>query len=70
MQHWTKLDYPEGEPCPEGRQGHAAVCLSPGARPQLVVFGGADTGGDTLIQGVMWILDVESRRWKEVRTVL
>ena len=66
MQHWTKLDYPKDEPCPAARKYHAAVCLGQGTQPQLVVFGGEDEDGDTLTD--IWILDVESRRWKEVRT--
>ena len=57
------MEYPEGEPCPAGRYTHAAVCLGQGTRPQLVVHGGQDFCG---LNDVLWILDVESGRWKEV----
>ena len=59
------MEYPEGEPCPAGRYRHAAVCLGQGTRPQLVVIGGYDDGYD-VPNNVLWILDVESGRWKEV----
>ena len=58
------MEYPEGEPCPAGRYDHAAVCLGQGTRPQLVVIGGQD--GYDVLNDVLWILDVESGRWKEV----
>ena len=59
------MEYPEGEPCPTGRYHHAAVCLGQGTRPQLVVIGGQD-GNYRALNDVLWILDVESGRWKEV----
>ena len=59
------MEYPEGEPCPAGRRSHAAVCLGQGTRPQLVVIGGQDNNSHVL-NDVLWILDVESERWKEV----
>ena len=59
------MEYPEGEPCPAGRHDHAAVCLGQGTRPQLVVSGGQDNNYQVL-NYVLWILDVESGRWKEV----
>ena len=58
------MEYPEGEPCPAGRYHRAAVCLGQGSRPQLVVHGGYD--GNLVLNDVLWILDVESGRWKEV----
>ena len=57
------MEYPEGEPCPAGRYEHAAVCLGQGTRPQLVVHGGQDLHA---LKDVLWILDVESGRWKKV----
>ena len=64
MQHWSKLHYAEG-PCPEGRMWHAAVCLGYGGdHPQLLVTGGLGNGSKVLSD--VWMLDVESRRWKEV----
>ena len=58
------MEYPEGESCPTGRQYHAAVCLGQGTRPQLVVFWGRDD--NHVLNDALWILDVESGRWKEV----
>ena len=58
------MEYPEGEPCPAGGYEHAAVCLGQGTRPQLVVSGGGD--GYRVLNDELWILDVESGRWKEV----
>ncbi len=65
MQHWSKVDS-EG-PCPVGRYFHSAACLDYGGdNPQLVVAGG--TGGDVLmVLSDVWILDVNSRRWRKVR---
>ena len=65
MQHWSKLDYHEGEPCPVGRSGHAAVCLGYGDHPQLLVTGGRGVANKVL--GDAWMLDVQSGRWREVR---
>ena len=63
MQHWSKLEI-QGESCPVGRWGHAAVCLGYGGdHPQLLVTGGY---GGTLLSDV-WLLDLESGRWREVR---
>ena len=65
MQHWTKLDHHEGEPCPVGRSSHAAVCLGYGGdHPQLFVTGGYASGGKGLSDA--WMLDVQSGRWREV----
>ena len=64
MQHWNKLEI-QGESCPVGRYVHAAVCLGYGGdHPQLLVIGGHD--GTTPLSDV-WLLDLESGRWREVR---
>ena len=68
MQHWSKLDHHEGEPRPVGRMGHAAVCLDYGDHPQLLVTGGR--GGGKKVLGDAWLLDVQSGRWREVRTLI
>ena len=65
MQHWSKLDRHEGEPCPVGRSGHAAVCLDYGDHPQILVTGGRGVG-DKVLRGA-WILEVQSGKWREVR---
>ena len=66
MQHWSKLDYREGEPCPMRRNSHAAVCLGYGQdHPQLLVTGGRGAGNKVLSDA--WMLDVQSGRWREVR---
>ena len=63
MQHFSKMDT-QGESCPEGRSSHAAVCLGYGGdHPQLLVTGGM---GNSLLSDV-WLLDVQSGRWREVR---
>ena len=49
-----------------GRAVHATVCLGYGGdQPQLLVTGGIDSDGNILSDA--WLLDVESRRWREVR---
>ena len=64
MQHFSKMDT-QGESCPKGRYLHAAVCLGYGGdHPQLLVTGGYD-GSSILID--VWLLDVQSGRWREVR---
>ena len=66
MQHWSKLSHHAGEPCPVGRAAHATVCLGYGGdQPQLLVTGGMD--GDDNVLSDVWLLDVETRRWREVR---
>ena len=57
------MDPQEGEPWPVGRRYHAAVCVGYGDRPQLLVTGGLGSGG-TLSD--MWLLDVDTGRWREV----
>ena len=69
MQHWSKLEHPEGEPWPVGRARHAAVCLGYGGdHPQLLVTGGLDAGLKVLSDA--WLLDSKSGQWREVRTQL
>ena len=64
MQHWSRLDIKEGEPCPVKRAYHAAVCLGYGGdHPQ--VTGGFSAGRKVLSD--VWKLDIQSRRWREVR---
>ena len=55
-----------GAPQPPKRAYHAACCLNYGEdHPKLLVSGGVDEDDDVL--GDMWILDVNSGRWTEVR---
>ena len=64
-QEWTKLERAEGAPWPAERSSHAACCLNYGQdHPQVLVTGGADKNGNALSD--MWILDVQSGRWREV----
>ena len=64
MQHFSKMDT-QGESSPEGRYLHAAVCLGYGGdHPQLLVTGGH--GSDHTLNDV-WLLEVQSGRWREVR---
>ena len=65
MQHFSKMDT-QGESCPEERSSHAAVCLGYGGdHPQLLVTGG-DNGRRSFLSDV-WLLDVQSGRWRKVR---
>ena len=64
MQHWSKVDPQEGEPWPVGREYHAAVCVGYGDRPQVLVTGGMGTSYNLLSD--MWLLDVDTGRWREV----
>ena len=60
------MEHPVGEPCPVGRSFHAAVCLGYGGdHPQLLVIGGKDA--DDHVLGDAWLLDMQSRKWIEVR---
>ena len=59
------MDIQEGESCPVGRSGHAAVCLGYGGdNPQLLITRGLGVGNKVLSDS--WILDLQSGRWKEV----
>ena len=63
MQHFSKIDT-QGESCPNERSDHAAVCLGYGGdHPQLLVTGGVRGG----VMNDVWLLDVQSGRWREVR---
>ena len=65
FQEWTKLESSVGTPWPTERSGHAACCLNYGEdHPQVLVTGGLDNNDKTLHD--MWILDVNSGRWREV----
>ena len=67
-QEWTKLERPEGDPWPVVRQAHAACCLNyDDHHPQLLVTGGLDKNYKTLSDA--WLLDINTRRWREVREV-
>ena len=63
-QHFSKMDT-KGESIPKGRDEHVAVCLGYGGdHPQLLVTGGRDR---IAVLSDVWILDVQSERWREVR---
>ena len=67
-QEWTKLERPEGAPWPVERDLHAACCLNfADDNPQLLITGGVDKKDNTLSDA--WILDINTRRWREVREV-
>ena len=66
IQHWRKLDI-QGLSSPNMRSEHAAVCLGYGGdHSQLLVTGGEGSGINGVLSDV-WLLDVQSERWKEVR---
>jgi len=61
----TNLEKPEGAPWPAGRMLHAACCLNYGDKqPVLLMTGGVAQNRNTLNDA--WLLDVHSRRWKEL----
>ena len=63
------MEQVRGEPWPAERSRHAACCLNFGEyHPHLLVSGG--TNKEKKILADMWILDVDNRKWKEVRTQL
>ena len=69
MQHWRKVECQEGEPCPVGRSRHAALCLDySGDHPHLLITGGVSKNDNVLSD--MWILNLQSEKWKEVRLLL
>ena len=56
----------QGDQWPEARAVHSACPLNYGEEHSTVlVSGGVDKGDDVL--GDMWILDVDSGKWTEVR---
>ena len=57
-----------GVPQPIGRWYHAACCLNyDDDHPKVLISGGVDK--DSNVLGDMWILDVYSGKWTEVRTL-
>ena len=66
LQHWSKLEKAEGAPWPEERCDHAACCLNYDQQhPQLLVTGGVKRTQEILEDA--WILDVDRKKWKQVR---
>ena len=62
----------QGDQWPEARDGHSACTLNYGEdRPILLISGGVDNSlqGDKVL-GDMWILDVDSGKWTEVRMLV
>ena len=56
----------QGDQWPEARSSHSSCPLNYGEeRPKIIVTGGLGKGGNVL--GDMWILDVDSGKWTEVR---
>ena len=49
-----------------GRWYHGECCLNYGEdHPKVLIYGGL--GEDSIVLGDMWILDVNSGKWTEVR---
>ena len=58
-----------GVPQPVERWYHGTCCLNYGEdHPKLLMYGGVDEGDNVL--GDMWILDVNSGKWTEVRMLV
>ena len=59
----------QGDQWPEARNSHSACCLNTGEdHPMVLVSGGVNK--DVKILGDMWILDVDSGKWTEVRMLV
>ena len=59
----------QGDQWPEARSDHSACTLNYGEEhPTVLVSGGEDIGFEEL--GDMWILDVDSGKWTEVRMLV
>ena len=59
----------QGDQWPKEREGHAACCLNYGEHnPVILVSGGLGKGSEVV--GDMWILDVDSSTWTEVRMLV
>ena len=59
----------QGDQWPEARSNHSACALNYGEDcPTLLVSGGLDK--DRKVLGDMWILDVDSGKWTEVRILV
>ena len=67
LQEWTLLDV-SGGPKPSVRTRHAACCLvgplTGQEHPLLVVVGGLEI---LTVLDDMWLLDIDGRRWKQVK---
>ena len=61
----TKVKPAQGNQWPKERENHAACFLSYG---KILVSGGL--GKDNKVLGDMWILDVDSGKWTEVRMLV
>ena len=58
-----------GVPQPMERRSHGACCLNYGEdSPKVLISGGVDKDNNVL--GDMWILDVYSGKWTEVRMLV
>ena len=58
-----------GAPQPVERRYHGACCLNYGEdHPKVLIHGGLDI--DLNVLGDMWILDVNSCKWTEVRMLV
>ena len=58
-----------GDSWPSARANHAACCLNyDKTHPKLLVHGGLDKERSVL--GDMWMLDVNSGKWTEVRKLM
>ena len=63
------MDPLPGVPQPVERDNHGACCLNYDEdNPKVLISGGLDEGDNVL--GDMWILDVNSGKWTEVRMLV
>ena len=69
FQEFTVVVQREGEPWPVERYNHAACCIGyTGDHVHLLVCCGLGRDGNILED--MWLFNVSSKRWKEVRLII
>ena len=65
IQYWSCLQHSPGDPWPEGRSNHIAVCLGYGGQHKKLLISGGLNGPKVLSD--TWLLDPLLSEWKEVR---
>ena len=59
----------QGDQWPEARDDHATCCLNYGEDHPMILVSGGRTKGLKILEN-LWILDVDSGKWTEVRTLV
>ena len=59
----------QGDQWPEARYGHSACCVNYGEEHPTVLVSGGLGEGDKILRDI-WILNVDSGKWTEVRMLV